>query len=238
MPEHENVYQNETEKYHALVSFEDYQKNLTRSICEILTESQKILETGAGTGRVTKILAPLSRELVSFDLSIPMLSLASSISSPDLPDFRGYAAADHRYLPAGNCQFDWVVSGWSVCYLVSWQSQNWKQEVGNALKEFTRILNSDGHILIIETLGTGKFSPEPPPHLIEYLQFLEKVGFHRQWLRTDYQFPDIVTARELTEFFFGSDMLNYIDSQTLPILPECTGLWIGDKQDVMKMLSG
>ncbi len=236
MVEHENVYKNESERYHALVSFEDYQHILTRSIRDIIPADQSILESGAGTGRVTKILLPIARNLVSFDLSLPMLTMAKSVSWSDKPEFRGYAVADHRHMPVPGNQFDWVISGWSVCYLVSWQGNQWKKEVCHALKEFLRILSPNGQILIIETLGTGKTSPEPPPHLEEYLNFLDAVGFQRKWIRTDYQFPDMQTARDLTEFFFGQEMLSAIDNQKQPILPECTGIWHGRAAEIRKNL--
>jgi SAM-dependent methyltransferase len=234
MPEHEDVYRNEAERYHALVSFEDHNNNLSTAISQIIPSSQSILETGAGTGRVTKLLAPLARDLVSFDLSVPMVTLANSINCYGSHTFRGYAAADHRFLPVENHIFDWVVSGWSVCYLVSWQKNNWKSEVNRALAEFRRILKPEGHVLFIETEGTGKTSPEPPSHLVEYLDFLEEIGFQRQWIRTDYLFPDAAIARELTEFFFGAEMLTSIEFQAQPILPECTGLWVCQLSDLTK----
>lgn len=236
MPEHDNVYKNEAGRYHALVSFEDFEQNLIAAIQKIIPSGRSILESGAGTGRVTKILFPAARELVSFDLSLPMLSMAKLVSASNQMEFRGYAAADHRFLPVKNNRFDWIVSGWSVCYLVSWQKDQWKQEVCRTLKEFCRTLTHDGQILIIETLGTGKTTPEPPLHLIEYLGFLEKIGFQHQWIRTDYQFPDKKTARELTGFFFGQEMLDQIGSQKQPVLPECTGLWVGRRSDLMKNL--
>jgi ubiquinone/menaquinone biosynthesis C-methylase UbiE len=236
MPEHENVYRNEAERYHALVSYEDHNNNLSTAITQLIPYGQSILETGAGTGRVTKLLAPLARDLVSFDLSVPMITMAENVSHPDSLAFQGYAAADHRFLPVENHKFDWVVSGWSVCYLVSWQKNNWKSEVSRALTEFSRVLKPDGHVLIIETEGTGKTSPEPPTHLVEYLDFLGEIGFQRQWIRTDYMFPDAAIARDLTEFFFGAEMLTSIEFQPQPILPECTGLWVCRISDLMRNL--
>jgi len=234
MAEHEDVYRNETETYHALVSREDYLHNLDVTIKRLIPSDSSILESGAGTGRVTKILAPLASELTAFDISVPMVSRAYTISEMDGSHFLGYGSADHRHLPVGSARFDWIVSGWSVCYLVSWQRKNWIPEVIIALQEFLRVLKPDGRILIIETLGTGKTAPEPPPHLIDYLQFLDNVGFNRQWIRTDYLFDNAKSARSLTEFFFGSEMLQFIESGTL--LPECTGLWIGQKETIKKNL--
>lgn len=226
MAEHENVYKNEAERYHALVSFEDYRQNLPRSLQQLIPTGNSILETGAGTGRITRTLFPIARKLVSFDLAQPMLSHARKVSSSLKSEFLGYASADHRSLPVEGKRFDWIVSGWSVCYLVSWEGASWKQEVDKALREFIRVLKPEGSILLIETLGTGKTVPEPPSHLANYLSYLDAIGFERRWTRTDYKFPNLEVARELTQFFFGSDMLAYISSESEPILAECTGLWV------------
>jgi len=238
MAEHENVYRDETERYHALVSFEDYSENLKASIQSIIPAGASILETGAGTGRVTSILTSLAGELVSMDLSAPMLTKAVSTTPPKSPTFCGYAAADHRFLPVADRQYDWIISGWSVCYLVSWHRDFWKQEVDHALREFSRVLRPTGQILLIETLGTGETDPNPPEHLAEYLDYLDSIGFQRQWIRTDYRFPDEATARDLTGFFFGDVMLKNITTQPVPVLPECTGLWTISPADLLKNLPG
>ncbi|NMB56024.1 MAG: class I SAM-dependent methyltransferase [Leptolinea sp.] len=238
MPEHENVYKNQAERYHALVSCEDYQHNLAAAIQEIIPENCTILESGAGTGRVTDILIPRSKKMVSLDLSVPMLRYANSTVPPDQRGFSGYACADHRSLPVVDRSFDWIVSGWSVCYLVSWERDTWKEQVCKALREFTRVLNERGSILLIETLGTGKERPEPPEHLSDYLSFLDDLGFIRRWIRTDYRFPDALTAGELTGFFFGNDMLTHISRDPLPLLPECTGLWKCPVSSLKKYLPG
>jgi ubiquinone/menaquinone biosynthesis C-methylase UbiE len=238
MAEHETVYRDETERYHALVSFEDFSHNLQASIQSIIPVGACILETGAGTGRVTSMLAPLAGELVSLDLSVPMLTKALAATPPKTTTFRGYAAADHRFLPVEGHHYDWVISGWSVCYLATWYKDHWKSEVTHALREFSRVLQPAGQILLIETLGTGETNPNPPEHLVEYLDYLDSLRFQRRWIRTDYRFPDEATARDLTGFFFGDGMLKNISAQPIPVLPECTGLWTISRADLLKNLPG
>jgi SAM-dependent methyltransferase len=238
MPEHENVYRDEAERYHALVSCEDHTGNLPAEIKSIIQPGVSILETGAGTGRVTAMLAPLADELVSMDISLPMLAKAHASTPPVPPAFPGYSAADHRFLPIARERFDWVVSGWSVCYLVSWNREKWQTEVNHALIEFSRVLRPDGQVLLIETLGTGETTPGPPDHLSGYLEYLDRFGFVRRWIRTDYLFKDEKSACDLTGFFFGEGMLEKITSNPKPILPECTGLWTISKADLLKNLPG
>lgn len=226
MTEHDKVYKNEAERYHALVSFEDYQNNLAHALVQLMSSGETVLETGAGTGRVTELLFPASVDMISLDLSLSMLSYARRVSNTGNTGFRGYACSDHRNLPVAANQFSRVISGWSVCYLATWHKNNWAEVVTSALCEFLRVLRPDGQVILIETLGTGKTSPEPPPHMTGYLEFLEENGFSKQWIRTDYQFPNMSQARNLTEFFFGPEMINKIVDSTKPILPECTGIWM------------
>ncbi len=238
MPEHENVYRNEADRYHALVSREDYNRNLNAAIKAVIPTGASILETGAGTGRVTAMLAPVSGGLTVLDLSVPMLQKAARVIPMDSPVVHGLSAGDHRYLPVTANSYDWVVSGWSVCYLASWNREGWKPQVHAALKEFTRVLRPDGKILLIETLGTGELTPRPPDHLTDYLNYLDGLGFQRTWIRTDYRFDDEPTARDLTGFFFGEGMLEKIGYSPTPVLPECTGLWTISRADLLKNLPG
>jgi ubiquinone/menaquinone biosynthesis C-methylase UbiE len=211
MAEHKNIYFNETERYHALVSFEDHTNNLSKTIKPIIGAGfPDILESGAGTGRLTDILMPLAGKLVGFDISPAMLTTANLKKKQFLKTFSGFSASDHRWLPVEKNSFDWIVSGWSVCYLVSWQREFWKQEVNIALGEFIRVLDPKGNILLIETLGTGNKEPQPPDHLVDYLNYLDKLGFSRKVIRTDYKFPNPDTAEKLVEFFFGKEMLQQI----------------------------
>jgi ubiquinone/menaquinone biosynthesis C-methylase UbiE len=238
MPEHEDVYRNEADRYHALVSSEDYAGNLADSLQSIIPAGDTVLETGSGTGRVTAMLTPLASELACFDLSVPMLEKAEKSTPPLKSGFMGYASADHRSLPVPSNRFDWIVSGWSVCYLVTWNHDSWLVEVNNALREFARVLHPEGHILLIETLGTGETIPNPPGQLTDYLDYLAKLGFQRRWIRTDYRFVDEATARDLTSFFFGESMLKTIQSGPAPTLPECTGVWTISRADLLKNLPG
>ncbi len=238
MAEHENVYKTETERYHALVSFEDFHHNLAREIEKLIPAGKSVLESGAGTGRVTNLLLPDCKELAGFDLSPAMLQKARRELFCSANRLAGLTAADHRHLPVISGRFDWLVSGWSVCYLVSWQPDQWQQQVYAALREFLRVLRDDGNIMIIETLGTGKTSPEPPAHLVPYLDFLSEIGFEKHWLRTDYRFPDKQTARDLTQFFFGSEMLACIDQAPQPVLPECTGIWTCNCKKIKQTVPG
>ena len=68
------IYQSEGERYEALVSREDFQGNIPRAINEIINvDGLEVLDLGAGTGRLTLILAPRAKSIHAFDASAEML---------------------------------------------------------------------------------------------------------------------------------------------------------------------
>lgn len=223
MPDHHSIYSQEAVNYERLVSQEDHLGNILKAIREVLPiEGIDVVETGAGTGRVTKLLAPFVRSIAAFDASEAMLHVAEdSLSAGGWKNWRT-GVADHRSLPMENASADLCISGWSICYLVDWNRSGWKADVDQALAEMERILRPGGKIVIIETQGTGFTEPHAPDHLVDYYQYLKNAGFQSKWFRTDYAFKDEEEARELAVFFFGEEMVSKVEGKHLP---ECTGLW-------------
>lgn len=227
MPDHPEIYRSQAEQYEALVSREDYQGWLLPALQEITSfDNKQVVEFGAGTGRLTTLVAPLARFIHTFDSSRHMLDLAAQKLTKSGATNWHTQTADHRRVPAADHSADVILSGWSVCYVVVDHPQGWQAEIDKVLTEMKRILVPGGKTLLIETLGTGFEEPHAPEHLVEYFSYLESHGFTRTWLRTDYRFETIEIARELTKFFFGEAMLEKILSDSRGItLPECTGIW-------------
>ena len=222
-PDHKSIYNEAALNYERLVSREDYQGNLLKAIQAVLPlQGITVVELGAGTGRVTRLLAPLVGSIAAFDTSAHMLQIAAdSLMAGGWHNWRT-GVADHRALPVEDVSADLCISGWSICYLVDWNRQAWKADVEKALAEMERVLKTGGMTILIETQGTGFTTPHAPDHLVEYLRFLEEHGFQSSWFRTDYRFKDPREARESSTFFFGEEMAQKIEGV---ILPECTGLW-------------
>jgi len=223
MPDHKDIYRSEADQYEYLVACEDFQGNLLPTLQRILPLAGKeIVELGAGTGRLTCLLAPLAKSIRAYDISQPMLDVAVlKLKDLGLSNWQ-VEMADHRQLPAASQSADLAISGWSICYLVDWNRSSWVSQVEQALGEMRRALRSNGTIILIETLGTGFETPHPPEHLLEYYQFLANQGFQSTWLRTDYRFPSEEEARRMAGFFFGSELAEKVHG---PTIPECTGLW-------------
>ena len=68
------IYQTDGDRYEALISREDHQGNIPRAIDEILrVDGLDVLDLGAGTGRLTLLLAPRAKSIRAFDASAEML---------------------------------------------------------------------------------------------------------------------------------------------------------------------
>ena len=220
------IYQSEGDRYEALISREDHQGNIPRAIDEIMSvDGLDILDLGAGTGRLTLLLAPRARSVRAFDASAGMLRvcrerlIASGLSNWQVD------VADHRRLPVLDHSADLAVSGWSVSYLAVWNPENGKTELDKWLAEMKRVLRKDGMIILFESLGTGNESPVRLEHVEPAYQWLDENGFENKWVRTDYQFASVEEAADLAGFFFGEEMAARVLKTQSVILPECTGVW-------------
>ena len=226
MPEHKDIYATDADRYDQLVSREDYQQNILPALRQITAlEGRDVVESGAGTGRLTCLLAPLVKSIRAFDASPHMLALASAkLKASSLGNW-STQVADHRRLPLDERSVDIAIAGWSVCYLVDGPSPDWRREVSKALDEMQRVLRPGGVTILLETQGTGFETPHPPEHLAEYYRLLDQLGFASTWIRTDYRFASLLEAVDLARFFFGEALAEQVEASGEVILPECTGLW-------------
>ena len=133
--------------------------------------------------------------------------------------------ADHRSIPVADRAADLAISGWSICYTVVWHTENWQNELGKALGEMRRVLRPGGTAVIIETLGTGHETPNPPAELVDYYAYLGRAGFESTAIRTDYRFESVAEAEQLARFFFGDGLADRVAREQITVLPECTGIW-------------
>jgi ubiquinone/menaquinone biosynthesis C-methylase UbiE len=220
------IYQSDGDRYEALISREDYQGNILRAIEEIVNvDGLDVLDLGAGTGRLTLLLAPRVKSIRAFDVSAEMLRvcrerlIASGLSNWQVD------VADHRQLPVPDHSADLAVSGWSVAYLHVWHPETWRDELEKWLAEMGRVLRPGSLIILFESLGTGNDSPIHLEHLRDYYPWLDQAGFQNKWIRTDYKFESLEEAEELSRFFFGNELADKVKQNNWVILPECTGVW-------------
>jgi len=220
------IYQTDADRYEALVSREDYQGNIMKALEEIVNpNSLDVLDLGAGTGRLTLMLAARAKSIRAFDASDEMLRVCRErLEASGLSNWQ-VDVADHRQLPVDDNSADLVVSGWSVAYLHVWNPETWRVELEKWMGEMKRVLRRGSYIVLFESLGTGNESPIKLEHLKEYYLWLDEAGFQNKWIRTDYKFESIKKAEELSRFFFGDDLADKVKANSWAVLPECTGVW-------------
>ncbi|MBP1962532.1 class I SAM-dependent methyltransferase [Paenibacillus aceris] len=224
MPNHEEIYQTQADTYDLLISKQPSLIDVIETIHPV--EGLDILDLGAGSGRLTCMLAPKAKSILALDESEAMLKVtADKLQKAGLHNW-STKVADHRTLPVSSHSYDLIVSGWSICYLGNSDLPNWKQNIHKVVTEIKRVLRPGGCAIIIENFGTGWAVPNPPSFLRSYFELLEnEYGMSHTWIRTDYDFENLREAERLCRFFFGDDLADKVVKEGWIHLPECAGVW-------------
>ena len=222
MADYREVYDHHAERYDRLVSHEDVDGALQRTLFELVGEALDIVETGAGTGRVTRLLAPRARSQHASDGAAAMIEVAKT-KQPNVK----WGVAQHESMPVGDASADLAIEGWAFGHAVGWNPEAWRDDVRRWVKELERVTRPGGRLVLIETLGTGVETPFAEPHsLIPFDAFVrEELGFERRAIRTDYAFASVDDAAETLGFFFGAKMTERIRANQWKRVPECTGVY-------------
>ena len=227
MPDMKEIFKNKADEYDLLVSCEDYNNNLLKTIIEKIEkpEEKTLVDFGTGTGRVARTFAPYFKHVYAFDASETMINKAVSISKEKGIKNISYYTGDHRKAPLEDKIADVIIEGWSFCCIRAW-NENWKTEIEKTFKEVTRIIKENGQCFLIETLGTMTNGIDPPKLLEELYTYFEKVeNFRKTVINTDYRFESVEEAARLCAFFFGDEIGSKILQNRLKIIPEYTGIW-------------
>ncbi len=223
------IYAEHADRYDELVRHEDCDGELALALgrCAPL-EGQKVVDVGAGTGRVTRVLLEAGANVVAVEPADAMRVMAQRLLAGWPSDRLTVVAGDARDLPLADSSVDMAVAGWVIGHFRSWFAPDWRVEVDRALAEVERVVRPGGALLVIETLGTGTDAAAPPtPELAEYARHLEERGFRRQEIRTDYAFESVEEAARICGFFFGNALADRIRDRCWARVPEHTGLWLG-----------
>ncbi len=229
LSDYHTLYSDNATRYERLISRNDYQNNIVRALYRICgMEKPDVVEIGAGTGRLTSLIAPNVKSIRAFDMSTVMLDIAvDKLRQSPLHEWC-IMPADHRNLPVENNSADIVIAGWTLNYLALCYPGHWKDELSQAFSEIHRVLRVHGTYIILENLGTGYILPNPSYHHRDYFEYLGKLpSVSFQWIRTDYQFNNLDDLEATTAPFFDKSLTKHLIFQKPTILPECTGIWYG-----------
>ncbi len=227
MPTMEEIYQRHSAQYDELVDAEDYQGNLRAWLRSAVDwRGRRVLEAGAGTGRVTEIYVAGARSATCLDRSAHMLQAARRRLAGYL-DRITFMVADNASLPQLPDRYDAFIEGWSFGHSVMDAREPVEEVARRLLAGACRNLTEAAEVVLIETMGTNTEGPRPPAErLAEFYQCLEtRHGFRRAIIETDYRFPSVARAAEAMGFFFGPEMRELVESRQQTVIPEWTGAW-------------
>lgn len=225
---YKNIYQNKAALYERLIAREDYRGNIFQALMDIHPlDGASVVEFGAGTGRLTRIMSVLAKFIYAFDIHRPMLLEGQRVLTETGMENWSLACADNHTMPLKTGVADIAIEGWSFGHVMRWYPDDWQVRINQYLAEMQRLLKPDGTIILMETMGTGQREPSPPAeHLATLYRYWEEgLGFNYQWIRMDFQFESVAEADELIRFFFGDDMADRLVAGKNIIIPECTGIW-------------
>ena len=208
--------------------FESYARDIARRAAALSPAA--VLETAAGSGAVTRALAPglpPDARYVVTDLNQPMLDYAATRQNPD--NRISWRQADAQALPFEDAAFDLVLCQFGVMFLPDRPS---------AYREARRVLKPDGWFLFnawdrIEenvfaddvTRALAEFFPDDPPrfmartphgyHDIALIRSdLAKAGFSNVTIETRAEESHAPSAREVaTAYCQGTPLRNEIEAR-------------------------
>ncbi len=242
MPSMYEIYDRDARGYDALVGAEDHEGNLCRTLRGIVVwNDARVIETGLGTGRVTRCYVDVAARVRGYDRSAHMLARARENLAP-WADRVELAPADHRALPVTSGAGDIFVEGWAFGHAVVDAASGAvsasadsapspraavEQVAAELLAEARRVVRPGGTVIIVETLGTNVKRPGAPlPELADFYRTLEnRYGFEREVIRTDYRFDSPQEAEKRCRFFFGDELAERVRARGATIVPEYTGVW-------------
>jgi len=217
------IYQHEPDTYQRLVAAEDCTRELETHLSDLAQASSRIVDIGAGTGRLTLALCIAGVEVHGIDKEAAMLGVARSRLEECEGDWQ-LSVADARELPIATGWADAAIAGWVFGHFTEWHPHGWRVELDKAISEMDRVVRPGGRQVVIDTLGTGATEPKAPNRaLAEYQERLEHLGFARSVLRTDYEFASVAESIELLDWFFG--LGDWARSHNDKRVPEYTGWW-------------
>ena len=163
MLRNEDVYHRQiSDPYERLISCEDYLGNIPRTLQEIADFRGKVaVDLGAGTGRLSRMVAPYARKVIAVDFAPDMLRIAAEkLQQIDPPVDWSVHVSDMRHIPLEDQAADIVMAGWSLCYLASSNDPNWEQNLARVMAETERVLR-DGVFYAASRLYGLRFTERP-----------------------------------------------------------------------------
>lgn len=227
MPSMYEIYDKYSSEYDELISHEDYKKNLFNFLAKEFINIETVLEIGVGTGRVTELYIDNVKKATCTDFAQHMIDKAKINLNQYLHKI-DFLHLDTRSIEKLDLNVDCIIEGWAIGHSAIDEYNRLEDFASKLFHSFNNLLNGNGKIILIETMGTNVSQPTiPVKELEDFYSLIEtKYNLKRHILQTDYKFESIDEAKRIMGFFFGNEITKTITSN---IIPEFTGVWVGSK---------
>jgi ubiquinone/menaquinone biosynthesis C-methylase UbiE len=140
-----------------------------------LRGDEQVLDAGCGTGHTALAFAPAVTQVVAVDFTSAMLEQGRRLAGERGLSNIDFRLADVERLPLADAQFDRVVTRYSA--------HHWPHPQ-QALREFKRVLRTDGLLLISDIVSYDDFAFDTFLQALELLRDPSHVRDHtaQQWL--------------------------------------------------------
>jgi len=223
MPSMYEIYDKHSIQYDELVNHEDYQKNLDAFLNDAFIGIDTVIELGTGTGRLTKLYANKVQRIICTERAQHMINKAK-INLAEFKDKIDFVNIDTRNISQLKTKADCIIEGWAVGHTAIDEYHRLDEFLSKLFKDFKTLLNSNGKIILIETMGTNVDEPKIPTKELEdlYNELETTYAMKKQIIQTDYKFVNTEEAKRICGFFFGHSTAANINSN---IVNEYTGIW-------------
>jgi SAM-dependent methyltransferase len=220
------IYDRYSENYDELVSREDHFNNLHTFLNSIIS-GKSVLELGVGTGRVTQMYIDKVEKAICCDRASHMIDRALLNLREHSEKIR-FECLDTRQINQLNVKVDCIIEGWALGHTAMDEFHRIETFVAGLIQDLSDLLNDNGKMIFIETMGTNTEHPTiPDERLKTFYGLLEETYRMKPYIiRTDYLFPSTEEARRILSFFFGKQMHKEITDKCVK---EYTGVWVWEK---------
>ena len=203
------AYRDETALYDALSRAEDAANRVPARLVELCDfAGRDVLEIGPGTGRYTRVLAPLSRRWWALELSAAMLARGRA-RCDGIPQI-GWLLGSAAHAPLPDACVDRVFASWVFSGL---PSDALRDRVD---RELMRVLRPGGAVWLVENAAGDEFIEEVwgraaygGGDLMD--EYRTRWGYESvDVVETAFEFPDAATAQRVFGFLLGAHAADYL----------------------------
>ncbi|KNH07338.1 methyltransferase domain containing protein [Perkinsela sp. CCAP 1560/4] len=231
---HKEIYKRFPDRYDAFMSAHDYGEKVKSVILPMLKQSNIVIDAGCGTGRISRLVAPLVQRVYAFDQSPAMVTYLASCRLPNTVcatcALGDESIANFHPSAGANPSPVVIIAAWSLCCVKQshWAEQAWKPVVSRIIDNWICRFQPE-RIIVLENLGTGVKEQTRKGDILQHVP-----GFSDPLhIRTDYAYATEEEAlRELTFFYGGKTAAHFVNTcswrngEGQVVIPEVTGVYV------------